>query len=213
MTQAQQDQKTAAERLNEGFQGLRQMESNREQRRKQLEDRINEIDRELSILANSREASELVGDTKAADKSKAKADELKKEKAELSDKLNLFQPQDPKEIYRKFQEIEGQHKTYARQVDESGLEILNDLQDKLDAKQQELQALAADYRQKVDELRHLSHEAGNMTETVQFARRFLRKDERIPGNNHRFRANNVGSNWEITGESLKSLEPRNHVND
>lgn len=211
MAEQVQEQKTAAERLEEGFAGLEQMEANREQRRKQLESRINEIDRELKLLADSREASELVGDTAAADKAKKKADELKKEKAELADKLNLFQPQDPKEIYKKFQEIEGQHKTYARQVDESGLEILNDLQDQIDAKQQELQTLAAEYRQKVDELRELSNQAGNMAHNVEFARKFLRRDERISGS-HRFRANKVISNWELTGESLKTLEPRKHVN-
>ena len=212
MTQAQQDQKTAQERLNEGFQGLQEMEANRQRRRKATEDRIAEIKRQLQNIGNQRESAELVGDEKQADKYKQQIDKLKGELRDLEDKLALFQPETHQELYRKFKETPGQHKDYAKQVDAAGLEVLNDLQDQLDAKQQELQDLADEYQKKVDELWKLSHQAGNTSHTVNHARKFLTKDELVPKSSHRFRASHVESNWEITGEKFKNLIPGTDVN-
>ena len=210
--QQAQEQKTAAERLEEGFAGLEQMEANRQQRRKATEDRINELERQLQNLGNQRESAELVGDEAQASKCKKKVDELKKEKRDLEEKLSLFKPETPEELYKKFKQTEGRHKDYAKQVDAAGLEVLDDLQDQLDAKQQELQTLAAEYRQKVDELRELSHQAGNTSHTVNHARKFLTRDELVPKSSHKFRASQVQGNWEISGEKFKDLNPAADVN-
>jgi chromosome segregation ATPase len=200
----------AQEQLNKGFKALRGMEANVAKKKKQIEERLGEIHNKIGNLQGALEVAEITGSDADYKKNKTALDKLRQEEKELNDRLSMFSRQ-AADLPKKLQNFEGEHREAAKSVDQAAHVILNDLADQIADQQEKLRQLANQYKRGVQELARLAHQAGDTAETANYARHFLPKAERVPVDQHKFRANHVTPNWEIKGEEVKPGNPQNHV--
>lgn len=202
-------EQTAQEQLDAGFEALRQMEQNQALKKKEIEEKRAEVHRKIGNLRKSLEVSELTGDNANYKKQKKALDELKQEERELGERLALFSEQNEK-LPQKLRPHEGIHRDHAKAVDGAALSLLNDLSQRIEEQQEHLRELARQYQEEVQKLDALAHRASDLSETANYARRYLPKAERVPVSEHTFRAPRVRPDWSI-GASI--TQPANHVTD